>query len=182
MLSRLGHPGKGAGWKKCDRWEIQWKSAFSKRDAGQYAGQWYHPFTCLNATSHSNFTRSQVHSRSKRLSLDDMNSSFMEKVTFHWWSFVMLWNKIFGKAYSTFTDVNYKFPGISVLIDNQSFSQACRLLLPLSHKLWLYHQNILTVFTKIEKTTNKKIYTHLSSLNLVSSFLLQGSYILKFHT
>lgn len=39
MLSRLGHPGKGASWKKkCDSWEIQWKSVFSKRDAGQYAG------------------------------------------------------------------------------------------------------------------------------------------------
>lgn len=73
--------------------------------------------------SHSNFTRSQVHSRSKRLSLDDMSSSFMEKITFHRWGFVSLWSKILARFKdSTFADVNYKFPGISVLIDNQSFS------------------------------------------------------------
>lgn len=129
-LADWGIQAKGlAGKRKCDHWEIQRKSAFSRGDAGQCAGQWHRPFTCLNATAYSNFTRRQEHSRSKKLPLGDMNSSFTEKGTFHWWSFVILWNKILARFKDlTFTDVNYMFPGTSVLIDNQSFSEARRLL------------------------------------------------------
>lgn len=71
--------------KNVNCWEIQRKSAVSKRNAGHYAGQWYHPLSCLNATS-GNFTTSQVPRRPKRLPLHDMNISFIQ-VSFHWWSF-----------------------------------------------------------------------------------------------
>jgi len=33
-----GTQAKGLAGKKCGSWGIQWKSALSKRDAGQYAG------------------------------------------------------------------------------------------------------------------------------------------------
>lgn len=80
------------------------------------------------------------------------------------WSFVILWKKILARLKdSIFTGVNYKFPGISVLIDNQSSSQACRLLSCLRIINCDYHQNILTIFREIEKATNRDIHTFIES-------------------